>query len=123
MSPSHTWNVVVPVLVTFPTKALLVFVEATGPLTIRFSAPSFTGGAPMWTVTVPGEVLVFGGVAVSVALYWNVTSACAPPESVSVAWHGVGELLILTVSRGSDGPEDTAHDATATLSVAGNETV
>jgi hypothetical protein len=118
MSVSHTWNEVVPVLVTFPTKALLVFVEATGPLTITSSAPSFTTGMIV-TVTVPGDVLTFP--LVSVALYWNVTVAplVVAPLSVNVATHGVGELLTVTLSRGSDGLPANAHDATATLSVAG----
>jgi hypothetical protein len=121
-SVSHTWTVLVPVLVTFPTRALLVFEELTGPLTITFSEPSLTTEMIVTvTVPVPGE-LTFP--LVSVAVYWNVTvpPLVVGPLSVNVATHGVGELLTLTVSRGSDGAP-AEHDATATLSVAGNVTV
>jgi hypothetical protein len=69
-SSSHTVIGVLPSFDTLPTKALLVFVEVVGPLTITSNAPSTTGVGMIVTVT--ADVLLVR--LPSLALNWNVKS-------------------------------------------------
>ena len=73
----------------------------------------------MLTATVPGEARTL--FEVSVVLYWNVIVPLVVPLSVEVARHESDAMV--TLSLASDGLPDNEHDATATLSVAGNVAV